>query len=138
MCLKYPYTRHLIFIFYFQCIANAKPLYEVELIWFKDGRPIDEAGIAFSFNDLWNRTLSLINADFAHEGRYKCQVRMKTGGPRLTKEAKVTVLGNLIFICKMYLTNLAREFVLITYFVFNRKTTFRKDNASRNGWRIRS
>ena len=81
----------------FQCIANAKPLYEVELIWFKDGRPIDEAGIAFSFNDLWNRTLSLINADFAHEGRYKCQVRMKTGGPRLTKEAKVTVIGNETF-----------------------------------------
>ena len=36
---------------------------------------------------------SLIQADFAHEGRYKCQVRMKTGGPRLTKEATVTVIG---------------------------------------------
>ena len=118
------------FFLYFQCIANAKPLYEVELIWFKDGRPIDEAGIAFSFNDLWNRTLSLINADFAHEGRYKCQVRMKTGGPRLTKEAKVTVLGNLIFICKMYLTtfraNLAREFVFTTYFVFKQKNHISK------------
>ena len=133
MCLEYPYTRHLILILHFQCIANAKPLYEVELIWFKDGRPIDEAGIAFSFNDLWNRTLSLINADFAHEGRYKCQVRMKTGGPRLTKEAKVTVLGNLIFICKMYLTtframveNLAREFVFTTYFVFKQKNHISK------------
>ena len=66
----------------------------MELIWFKDGRPIEEAGIGFSFNDLWNRTLSLINANFAHEGIYKCQVRMKTGGPRLTKEAKITVIGN--------------------------------------------
>ena len=87
---RYKFSSFLIL----QCIANAKPLYEVELIWFKDGRPIDEAGIGFSFNDLWNRTLSLINANFAHEGIYKCQVRMKTGGPRLTKEAKVTVIGN--------------------------------------------
>ena len=87
---RYKFSSFLIL----QCIANAKPLYEIELIWFKDGRPIDEAGIGFSFNDLWNRTLSLINANFAHEGIYKCQVRMKTGGPRLTKEAKVTVIGN--------------------------------------------
>ena len=78
-----------------QCIANARPLYELELIWLKDGRPIDEASVPFSFNDLWNRTLSLIQVDFAHAGTYKCQVRMKTGGPRLTKEATVTVVGEL-------------------------------------------
>ena len=80
---------------YLQCIANAKPLYELELIWFKDGRPIDEAGVAFIINDSWNRTLSLIQADFAHAGLYKCQVRMKTGGPRLTKDATVTITGNI-------------------------------------------
>ena len=30
----------------------------------------------FSFNDLWNRTLSLISADFVHDGVYTCQVRL--------------------------------------------------------------
>ena len=30
--------------------------------------------IDFSFNDLWNRTLSLISADFVHDGVYSCQV----------------------------------------------------------------
>ena len=32
--------------------------------------------IDFSFNDLWNRTLSLISADFVHDGVYTCQVRL--------------------------------------------------------------
>ena len=32
--------------------------------------------IKFSFNDLWNRTLSLISADFVHDGVYTCQVRL--------------------------------------------------------------
>lgn len=76
-----------------QCIANAKPLFELELIWLKDGVPIENSGVAFNFNDLWNRTLSLIQADFSHAGIYTCQVRMKTGGPKLTKEAKVEILG---------------------------------------------
>lgn len=77
-----------------QCIANARPLYELELLWLKDGQPIEQSGvpyryrlhasfchhlmifiqIQFSFNDLWNRTLSLISADFVHDGVYTCQV----------------------------------------------------------------
>ena len=32
--------------------------------------------IKSSFNDLWNRTLSLISADFVHDGVYTCQVRL--------------------------------------------------------------
>ena len=42
---------------------------------------------------------------------------MKTGGPRLTKEAKVTVLGNLIFICKMYLTTFQFSTRVCKYYV---------------------
>lgn len=76
-----------------QCIANAKPLYELETTWIKDGVPIDQAGVAFSFNDLWNRTLSLLQADFNHAGVYTCQVRMRTGGPRLKREALVEIIG---------------------------------------------
>ena len=75
-----------------ECIANARPLFELELIWLKDDVPIDQAGIPYIFNDPWNRTLSLLQLDFANDGLYTCQVRMKTGGPRLTKEARVTVL----------------------------------------------
>ncbi len=74
------------------CIPNARPLHHIELQWFKDGRPIDQAGVPFSHNDLWNRTLSLIMAEFAHAGVYSCQVRTTTGGPILTREAKVTIL----------------------------------------------
>ena len=76
-----------------QCIANARPLLEMELVWMKDGRPLEDAEIPFSFNDLWNRTLSLFQADAAHAGVYTCTVRMRTGGPMITREAKVTVVG---------------------------------------------
>jgi protein sidekick len=73
------------------CITNARPLHALEILWFKDGRPIDEVGVPFSFNDLWNRTLSLFQADFKHEGVYTCQARMTTGGPKLTKDATIIV-----------------------------------------------
>lgn len=76
-----------------QCIANARPLLEMELVWLKDGKPLEEAEIGFSFNDLWNRTLSLFQADASYEGVYSCQVRMRTGGPTITREARVTVIG---------------------------------------------
>ena len=69
----------------------------MELLWLKDGKPLEEAGIGFSFNDLWNRTLSLFQADLTYEGTYSCLVRMRTGGPTLTKEAKVTVIGKTSF-----------------------------------------
>ena len=80
-----------------QCIANARPLLEMELVWLKDGKPLEEAGIGFSFNDLWNRTLSLFQADSTYEGTYSCEVRMRTGGPTMTKEAKVTVIGKTFY-----------------------------------------
>ena len=50
-----------------------------------------QVGIPFSFNDLWNRTLSLFEADFKHQGVYTCQARMTTGGPKLTKDATIIV-----------------------------------------------
>ena len=58
-----------------QCIANARPLYELQQIWLKDGKPIEKSGVPYSFNDLWNRTLSLISVDFIHSGVYSCQVK---------------------------------------------------------------
>ena len=73
------------------CVANARPLHALEILWFKDGLPINQAGVPFSFNDLWNRTLSLFEADFKHQGIYTCQAQMTTGGPKLTKDARITV-----------------------------------------------
>ena len=76
-----------------QCIANARPLYLLSLIWLKDDKPIEQSGIPYSFNDLWNRTLSLISIDFVHDGIYTCQVKMRTGGPTLSESARVRVIG---------------------------------------------
>ena len=67
------------------------------------------SGIPFSFNDLWNRTLSLLQADFSHEGTYTCQVGMRTGGPRLTRDTKVTVIGELIDFHSSYLFSIIRR-----------------------------
>ncbi|XP_026329233.1 protein sidekick isoform X2 [Hyposmocoma kahamanoa] len=74
------------------CIANARPLHELETLWFKDGVLIDLAGITYDLNDQWNRTLSLISANLTHTGRYTCQARLKTGGfATVTESATVTV-----------------------------------------------
>ena len=78
-----------------QCIANARPLHLLSLVWLKDGVPIEQSGIPYSFNDLWNRTLSLYSVDFVHDGVYTCQVHMRTGGPTLSASAHVRVLGEL-------------------------------------------
>ena len=76
-----------------QCIANARPLHLLSLVWLKDGVPIEQSNIAYSFNDLWNRTLALYSVDFVHGGVYTCQVRMRTGGPTISAQAQVTVIG---------------------------------------------
>ena len=68
----------------------------METIWFKDDVAIENSGISHTFNDLWNRTLSLLNADTTHTGRYSCHVSTKS--PRsapVIAAANVTILGNL-------------------------------------------
>ncbi|VEN34548.1 unnamed protein product, partial [Callosobruchus maculatus] len=56
------------------CIANARPLYELETLWFKDGIPIDSSGVVYSFNDIWNRSLILASVNTTYTGQYECQV----------------------------------------------------------------
>ena len=73
-----------------------RSLYHLETIWFKDDVAIENSGISHTFNDLWNRTLSLLNADTTHTGRYSCHVSTKS--PRsapVIAAANVTILGNL-------------------------------------------
>lgn len=87
------------------CIANARPLHELETLWFKDGVLIDLAGITYDLNDQWNRTISLISANLTHTGQYTCQARLKTGGfATVTESATVTVFEKPVF-----LTNLKSE-----------------------------
>ncbi|XP_055390625.1 protein sidekick isoform X4 [Condylostylus longicornis] len=75
-----------------QCIANARPLHEVETLWLKDGILIENAGIAYTLNDPWNRTLALLAVNLTHSGDYVCQVRLKSGGyPIVTSTAKIIV-----------------------------------------------
>lgn len=63
----------------FECIANARPLYEIETLWFKDDIPIDETNLAYSL-EWWNRTLVLLSVDSMNKGNYECRVHMKSSG----------------------------------------------------------
>lgn len=76
-----------------QCIANARPLHELETLWMKDGILIENSGISHTLNDPWNRTLALLTANLTHTGQYMCQVRLRSGGfPTVTSTASVRVL----------------------------------------------
>lgn len=74
------------------CIANAKPLHELETLWYKDGILIDNTGISYTFNDPWNRSLTLISANLTHNGSYECQLSLRSGGyPTVKASANVVV-----------------------------------------------
>ncbi|XP_052901229.1 protein sidekick isoform X2 [Anopheles moucheti] len=75
-----------------ECIANARPLHELETIWLKDGILIENTGIHYTQTDPWNRTVTLLHVNLTHTGEYTCQVQMRTGGhPIVFSVAQVTV-----------------------------------------------
>lgn len=75
------------------CIANARPLHELETLWYKDGILIENAGITYSVNDNWNRSLTLVSLNTTHSGRYECNVNLRSGGfPTVKASAQVMVL----------------------------------------------
>jgi protein sidekick len=80
----------------FECIANARPLYEIETNWFKDGKPIDQTEIAYSL-EWWNRTLVLLSVDSSYKGEYECRVQMKTGGYNVQSSKGKLLIKNQIF-----------------------------------------
>lgn len=75
-------------------LSLPRPLYQLETLWFKDNVPIEQSGVVFSFNGLWNRTLSLLQADMHYGGTYKCQVRLRTSiDEPIQAEALVVIHG---------------------------------------------
>ncbi|XP_045475699.1 protein sidekick [Harmonia axyridis] len=75
------------------CIANAKPLHELETLWYKDGILIDDAVIAYALSDPWNRSLALVSVNTTHSGQYECRVTMRSGGyPTVSAFAQISVL----------------------------------------------
>ncbi|XP_034123900.1 protein sidekick isoform X7 [Drosophila guanche] len=85
-----------------QCIANARPLHELETIWLKDGLAVDTAGVRHTLNDPWNRTLALLQANSSHSGEYTCRVRLRSGGyPTVTASARVQILEPPVFFTPM-------------------------------------
>ncbi|XP_014300001.2 protein sidekick isoform X2 [Microplitis demolitor] len=84
---------------YLDCIANARSLHELRVLWTKDGVPIENAHISYSFNDLWNRTLELISANLTYTGVYTCHVTLRSGGyPMINASARVDVFEKPTFV----------------------------------------
>nr|XP_015838694.1 PREDICTED: protein sidekick isoform X2 [Tribolium castaneum] len=74
------------------CIANARPLHELETLWFKDDILIENGGM-YSLNDIWNRSLTLISVNTTQSGQYECRVRLRSERfDTVTAKAIVTVL----------------------------------------------
>ncbi|XP_076674857.1 sidekick cell adhesion molecule isoform X2 [Andrena cerasifolii] len=87
---------------YIHCIANARSLYELRTLWTKDGIPIENSRISYSFNDSWNRTLALISANITYTGVYSCHVDLRSGGyPTVNASAKVVVHEKPTFITEL-------------------------------------
>ncbi|XP_070138921.1 protein sidekick isoform X6 [Drosophila bipectinata] len=85
-----------------QCIANARPLHELETLWLKDGLAVETAGVRHTLNDPWNRTLALLQANSSHSGEYTCQVRLRSGGyPPVSASARLQILEPPVFFTPM-------------------------------------
>ncbi|XP_034937975.1 protein sidekick isoform X2 [Chelonus insularis] len=84
---------------YLDCIANSRSLHELQVLWSKDGIPIEDARISYSLNDLWNRTLELISANLTYTGIYTCHVYLRSGDyPMINASAKVDVFEKPTFV----------------------------------------
>ncbi|XP_039500608.1 protein sidekick isoform X12 [Drosophila santomea] len=85
-----------------QCIANARPLHELETLWLKDGLAVETAGVRHTLNDPWNRTLALLQVNSSHSGEYSCQVRLRSGGyPAVSASARLQILEPPLFFTPM-------------------------------------
>ncbi|KAK2580567.1 hypothetical protein KPH14_007691 [Odynerus spinipes] len=87
---------------YIHCIANARSLHELRTLWTKDGIPIENSRISYSFNDSWNRTLALISANITYNGIYSCHVDLRSGGySTVNASAEVVVYEKPTFITEL-------------------------------------
>ncbi|RLU19110.1 hypothetical protein DMN91_009468, partial [Ooceraea biroi] len=87
---------------YINCIANARSLHELRTLWMKDGIPIENSRISYSFNDSWNRTLALVSANITYTGVYSCHVDLRSGDyPTVNASAKIVVYEKPTFITEL-------------------------------------
>ncbi|KZC09696.1 Protein sidekick [Dufourea novaeangliae] len=87
---------------YIHCIANARSLHELRTLWTKDGIPIENSRITYSFHDTWNRTLALMSANITYTGVYSCHVDLRSGGyPTVNASANVVVYEKPTFITEL-------------------------------------
>jgi len=81
-------------VFNIEITSRFRSLHELRTIWMKDGIPIENSRISYSFNDSWNRTLALISANVTYTGIYSCHVDLRSGGyPTVNASAKIIVYG---------------------------------------------
>lgn len=84
-----------------------RSLHELRTLWTKDGIPIENSRISYSFNDSWNRTLILISANITYNGMYSCHVDLRSGGyPTVNASAEVVVYGMINKSYFLYLPNI--------------------------------
>jgi len=92
--IKAPYLFFGIEVFNIEITSRFRSLHELRTIWMKDGIPIENSRISYSFNDSWNRTLALISANVTYTGIYSCHVDLRSGGyPTVNASAKIIVYG---------------------------------------------
>ncbi|XP_016844898.1 protein sidekick isoform X4 [Nasonia vitripennis] len=100
---------------YLHCIANARSLHELRTIWTKDDIPIEDARIAFNFQDSWNRTLILISANLTYTGVYACHVDLRSGGyPTISASAMIEVLEKPTFVAELKRVTLSEYGTTVT------------------------
>lgn len=75
-----------------ECVANARPLYEVEINWFFNGSAIEDSGLDYAL-EWFNRRINLFTVDSTFGGLYECRAQMKTGGYEIkSSKAKLIVI----------------------------------------------
>ncbi|KAL2297829.1 hypothetical protein Nmel_016394 [Mimus melanotis] len=74
-----------------ECVANARPLIKLHIIWKKDGTPVS-SGISD-----YSRRLTVLHPTLSDSGFYECEAVLRSSSvPAVTAGAYLTVLGELL------------------------------------------
>ncbi|XP_076305612.1 sidekick cell adhesion molecule isoform X1 [Tachypleus tridentatus] len=74
-----------------ECVVNARPVEDLEIIWMKDDVELPQAQISY-LSSPWNMSVNLLNVGPMHEGVYECVAQLKNrNNPPVTAKATVIV-----------------------------------------------